>query len=150
MAGTEKNLLLLNGPNLNLLGTREPDTYGSVTMEQIEKRLQEKAQAAGCRLECFQSNHEGALIDRIHQARGKVDCLLFNPGAYTHSSIALADAISAVEIPVIEIHLSNIHKREVFRHHSYIAPVAVGQICGFGHRSYDLALDAALQLLDPA
>jgi 3-dehydroquinate dehydratase type II len=140
-------LLLLNGPNLNLLGQREPDKYGSTTLPQIEAQVRELADREGIAFECFQSNHEGALVDRIQQAKGRVDVILFNPGAYTHTSVALADAIAAVEIPVIEIHLSNIYKREAFRHHSYIAPVAVGQISGFGAQGYTLAFQAALALL---
>jgi 3-dehydroquinate dehydratase type II len=140
-------ILLLNGPNLNLLGQREPDKSGSTTLPQIEAQIRELADREGVALECFQSNHEGALVDRIQQAKGRVDVILFNPGAYTHTSVALADAIAAVEIPVIEIHLSNIYKREAFRHHSYIAPVAVGQISGFGAQGYTLAFQAALALL---
>jgi 3-dehydroquinate dehydratase type II len=140
-------LLLLNGPNLNLLGQREPDKYGTTTLPQIEAQIRELADREGVALECFQSNHEGALVDRIQQARGRVDVILFNPGAYTHTSVALADAIAAVEIPVIEIHLTNIYRRETFRSHSYIAPLAVGQISGFGAQGYTLAFQAALALL---
>lgn len=142
------NILLINGPNLNLLGTREPRIYGSETLDTIEENLKDLAEARGARLETFQSNHEGALIDRIHAARGIVDCIIINPGGHTHTSIALADALSAVGIPAIEVHLSNIYRREAFRHTSYIAPVAVGQISGFGSHGYTLALEAALKILE--
>lgn len=140
-------ILLLNGPNLNLLGTREPDKYGSDTLESITNNLRSLAAAHGIQLETFQSNSEGALIDRIHAARGAVDAILFNPGAFTHTSLALADAISAVQIPTVEVHLTNVYKRETVRHHSFIAPVAAGQISGFGAHGYELALLAALRLL---
>ncbi|MBC9784915.1 type II 3-dehydroquinate dehydratase [Heliobacterium chlorum] len=136
-------ILLLNGPNLNLLGRREPHLYGATTLVQIEEMVQTLGQAWGWEVECFQSNHEGALIDRIHDAFGQVDLIIFNPGAYTHTSIALRDALTGVAIPVIEIHLSNIHGREEFRHRSLIAPIAVGQICGFGADGYRLAMEAA-------
>lgn len=142
------SILLINGPNLNLLGTREPGIYGSETLGAIEKNLKEMAETRGMRLEAFQSNHEGALVDRIHAARGVADCIIINPGGYTHTSIALADALSAVEIPTIEVHLSNIYRRESFRHKSYIAPVAVGQISGFGSQGYALALEAAFRILE--
>ena len=140
-------LLLLNGPNLNLLGAREPDIYGTTTLADVERDLGRRAAEAGAVLETFQSNHEGALIDRIQQARGKADVIIFNPGGLTHTSVALADAIAGVGIPTIEIHISNIYQREPFRHHSCIAPVAVGQIAGFGAYGYTLALEAALELI---
>jgi 3-dehydroquinate dehydratase II len=133
-------VLLLNGPNLNLLGLREPGLYGSSTLEEIEADLRQRASALGVALEAFQSNHEGALIDRIHAARGAVDGILINAGAYTHSSIALRDALLGVAIPFVELHLSNVHAREPFRHHSLLADKAIGVICGFGPASYDLAL----------
>ena len=137
-------LLRLNGPNLNLLGRREPGLYGATTLEQIEARLVQQAAARGVQLSCFQSNHEGALVDRIHQARGDVDGILINAGAYTHTSIAIRDALLGVAIPYVELHLSNVHAREPFRHHSYLADRAVGVICGFGAGSYGLALEGLL------
>ncbi len=136
------SLLILNGPNLNLLGTRQPDVYGVTTLPQIEADCQVKAKSLGIKLEFLQSNHEGTLIDSIQAARGVFDGIILNAGAYTHSSIALRDAIASVELPVIELHLSNIHAREDFRHHSHIAPVAIGQICGFGAHGYSLSMDA--------
>jgi len=143
-------ILLLNGPNLNLLGTREPDKYGSTTLSDIEATLHALASENGVALETFQSNFEGAFIDRIHAARGNVAAILFNPGAFTHTSLALADAIAAVEIPTIEVHLTNVYKREPVRHHSFIAPVAVGQISGFGAQGYELAFQAALKIIKPS
>ncbi len=142
------HILLLNGPNLNLLGRREPEIYGTVTLKQIEERLEEIADRAGHHLRCFQSNAEHALIDRIHQA-GEEGCdfILINPAAFTHTSIALRDALAGVQIPFIEIHLSNIHRREAFRHHSYLSEIAVGVIAGLGAHGYELALSAALQQL---
>lgn len=144
-------LLLLNGPNLNLLGTREPDLYGRGTLPEIEQSLRAKAQQAGHSLSCFQSNAEHALIDRIHQARDEqVAFILFNPGAYTHTSIALRDALLAVSIPFIEIHLTNVHARESFRHHSYFSDIASGVIMGLGIQVYDLGLQAILARLETA
>jgi 3-dehydroquinate dehydratase-2 len=134
-------VLLLNGPNLNLLGLREPGLYGAQTLAQIEAALAERAGALGVELECFQSNHEGALVDRIHAARTAADGILINAGAYTHTSIALRDALLGVAIPFVELHLSNTHAREPFRHHSVLADRAVGVICGFGPTSYSLALE---------
>jgi 3-dehydroquinate dehydratase-2 len=134
-------VLLLNGPNLNLLGLREPGLYGAQTLAQIEAALAERAGALGVELECFQSNHEGALVDRIHAARAAADGILINAGAYTHTSIALRDALLGVAIPFVELHLSNTHAREPFRHHSFLADRAVGVICGFGPTSYSLALE---------
>ncbi|NOY14027.1 MAG: type II 3-dehydroquinate dehydratase, partial [Deltaproteobacteria bacterium] len=130
-------ILLINGPNLNLLGTREPEVYGHETLEQIMQALAGDASARGIELETFQSNSEGALIDRVHQAKQE-DCvgIIINPGGYTHTSIALRDALSGVDLPTVEVHLSNIHAREQFRHHSFIAPIAIGQICGFGALGY--------------
>jgi len=143
-----KHLLLLNGPNLNLLGTREPEVYGSTTLADIERAAQAQAQAAGARLDCFQSNHEGALIDRIHAARNDgVDAILINPGGLTHTSVALRDALAAVAIPFVEVHISNVHQREAFRHHSFLSAIAAGVLCGFGTDGYRLALDYALRKL---
>jgi 3-dehydroquinate dehydratase-2 len=133
-------VLLLNGPNLNLLGLREPGLYGAQTLETIEAELRRLAESLGVELTCFQSNHEGALLDRIHAARGEADGILINAGALTHTSIALRDALLGVALPFVELHLSNIHGREAFRHHSFLADKALGVICGFGPASYSLAL----------
>jgi 3-dehydroquinate dehydratase-2 len=139
-----RQLLLLNGPNLNLLGSREPAVYGSTTLAQIESALVGEAATLGLQLSCLQSNHEGELIDRLHQARAEgVEFVLINPGAFTHTSVALRDALLAVAIPFIEIHLSNVHARESFRHHSYFSDIAVGVILGLGAQGYSLALQAA-------
>jgi 3-dehydroquinate dehydratase-2 len=142
------NLLLLNGPNLNLLGSREPGTYGTSTLPEITARLIKLASEAGHELSALQSNSEAELINRIHQAgQEQVDFILFNPAAYTHTSIALRDALLAVKIPFIEIHLSNVYARESFRHHSYFSDIATGVIAGFGPLGYELALYAAAQRL---
>ncbi len=139
-------IAVIHGPNLNLLGTREPGIYGALTMEEINRMMTDFAEAKGARLEILQSNHEGAIIDFI-QAGRDFDALLINPGAYTHTSIAIRDAISAVKIPAVEVHLSNIHAREEFRQRSFIAPVCLGQISGFGADSYLLGLQAILDHL---
>jgi len=141
-----KNILLLNGPNLNLLGTREPAQYGRTTLADVEAAFGAEAQRLGLAAECFQSNHEGALIDRIHEAgrafaAGTLLGVVFNPGAFTHTSVALHDAIKGVgDLPVVEVHISNVHAREAFRHHSYISPAAAGIVVGFGVDGYLLAL----------
>lgn len=140
-------ILLLNGCNLNLLGTREPDVYGQETLEEIVSRLARMADEQGVQFEAFQSNHEGELIDKIQAARGEVDAILINAAAFTHTSVGIRDAIAAVKIPTIEVHLSNIHAREEFRRHSLIAPVCRGQIAGFGAQSYELAFAAALRMM---
>jgi len=139
-------ILVLNGPNLNLLGTREPETYGKTTLDELCKELDKLAGELGVELAHFQSNYEGALVDRLHQAKGKEAAVVFNPGAFTHYSYALRDAVAAIGIPTIEVHLSNIHAREEFRRHSVIAPVAAGQISGLGTTGYLLALRAAVAL----
>lgn len=136
------SLLILNGPNLNLLGTRQPEIYGRTTLADIEALCAVEAESLGLSVVCLQSNHEGALIDAVHAARGQHDGIVLNAGAYTHTSVALMDAISSVAVPLVEVHLSNIHAREAFRHKSYIAPVAIGQICGFGALGYALAIRA--------
>jgi len=142
------NLLLLNGPNLNLLGTREPEIYGHATLADIESELTALAERDGHRLDCFQSNAEHALVDRIHQAAGDgVDCTIINPGALTHTSVAIRDAFLATAVPFVEIHLSNIHRREPFRRHSYLSDVAAGVIIGLGPTGYRLAYQAALSRL---
>ena len=141
------HLLLLNGPNLNLLGQREPGIYGSGTLASIEDGLRQEAAAAGAELDCFQSNFEGALVERIHRAMGTSQGILINAGAYTHTSIALRDALLGVAIPYVELHLSNTHARESFRHHSYLADRAVGVVSGFGALSYSLALQGLIHHL---
>jgi len=138
-------VLVLHGPNLNLLGSREPEIYGRETLADIDRRLKAAAREAGVRVQTFQSNHEGELIERIQRAKREgVTFVIFNPAGYTHSSVALRDALAAVKLPFIEVHLSNVHAREPFRHRSYFSDVAVGTICGLGSRGYDFALSYAL------
>lgn len=142
MGTTSKTVSVIHGPNLNLIGTREKEIYGTITFEKINDELLQWGQKNNTTVKIFQSNSEGSIVDYIHSIRDKHDGVVINAAAYTHTSIAIRDALSAVEIPVIEVHLSNIYKREEFRHLSYIAPVCLGQISGFGHYSYILALDA--------
>src|SRR2546421_9851103 len=142
----KKRVLVLHGPNLNLLGTREPKVYGRETLSDINRRLQEAGRKAGADVQCFQHNVEGELVNRVHQARAeKVSFIVVNPAGYTHTSVALRDALAGVAIPFIEVHLSNVHAREAFRHHSFFSELAVGVICGLGSEGYDLALGYALR-----
>jgi 3-dehydroquinate dehydratase II len=142
-----KSILLLHGPNLNLLGTREPDVYGSLSLDDINARIQSTGSGIGIEVRCLQSNHEGTLIDALHDARNWASGVLFNPGGYTHTSIALRDAITAIGIPVVEVHLSNVYAREEFRHKSLISAVCKGKISGFGWHSYWLGLMALKEIL---
>lgn len=141
------SILVLHGPNLNLLGLREPGIYGVVTLDEINQSLQQEAETLGSQVTVLQSNHEGLIVDAIHAALGHHQGILINAGAYTHTSVAIRDAISGVAIPTVEVHLSNIYRRESFRHHSYIAPVAIGQISGFGAQSYRFGLQALIDYL---
>lgn len=143
-----KSILLLHGPNLNLLGAREPGVYGSLTLAEIDTRIQSAGKEIGWEVRCLQSNHEGALIDALHDARNWASGIIFNPGGYTHTSVALRDAIAAIGIPVVEVHLSNVYAREEFRHQSLISPVCKGKISGFGWHSYWLGLMALKEILD--
>ena len=136
-----KKILIINGPNLNLLGTREPEIYGKTTLKDIETELRNKAEKLNVEIECFQSNHEGEIVDKICNAKNNFDAIIINPAAYTHTSVAIRDAFAAVDIPAIEVHISNVYSREEFRHNSLIAPVVVGQIAGLGIQGYLLALE---------
>ncbi|MFH0729270.1 MAG: type II 3-dehydroquinate dehydratase [Pseudomonadota bacterium] len=144
---TPFSVLVIHGPNLNMLGKREPEVYGKETLAAIDTTLRELGHQRGLAVETFQSNHEGAIVDRIQAALGKNHALIINPGAYTHTSVAIRDALLLLDIPIVEIHLSNIYKREPFRHHSFVAGVATGQISGFGAHGYSLALEAVSLLL---
>ncbi|MEL6787509.1 MAG: type II 3-dehydroquinate dehydratase [Cyanobacteria bacterium J06607_15] len=143
----EKSVLVLHGPNLNLLGLREPEVYGKTTLARIDDSLKLDAKKLQVGLDSLQSNHEGVLVDAIHKARNQHQGILINPGAYTHTSVAIRDALAGVMLPTVEVHLSNIYTREEFRHHSYIAPIAIGQISGFGADSYRLGLQALVNYL---
>lgn len=139
---------IIHGPNLNLLGKREPEHYGVQTLDDINHALALRAQKLDVKVDFFQSNHEGHLVDALHRAADAgADGIIINPAAYTHTSVALRDAVSAIQVPVVEVHLSNIHARETFRHHSYLAPVAIAQLCGFGAHGYILALEGLIQYL---
>lgn len=140
-----KSILLINGPNLNLLGLREPHIYGHTTLAEVESNAKAQAESLGASLETFQSNHEGAIIDRLHAARGKVDVVIINPAGFTHTSVAIRDALAGVAIPFIELHISNTHTREAFRHHSYFSDKAVAVIMGLGVHGYKYAVDHAIQ-----
>lgn len=144
---TTPAVLLLNGPNLNLLGTREPEIYGRTTLADVEALCDSRAKTLGLTVECRQSNSEGELVDWIQEARGRFAAIVINPGAYSHTSIAILDALQAIGLPVVEVHLSNIHQREAFRHQSYVSKVATGVICGFGAMGYGLALEAVKTLI---
>ena len=148
MAALLMNILLLNGPNLNMLGKREPEKYGPATLEQIVTALSAQAQAMNVTLEHLQSNSEAELINKIHQSMGEVDAIIFNPAAFTHTSVALRDALLSVSIPFIEVHLSNVHSRESFRHKSYFSDIAAGIIVGFGAKGYELALNAVADIVN--
>ena len=147
MKTIEKRILVLHGPNLNMLGKREPEVYGALTLEQLNAELAAQAAKLGVAVECRQTNHEGVLVDMIQAADGAFDCIIINPAAFTHYSIAVRDALAAISTPAIEVHLSNIYRREEFRHHSVTAPVTVGQIAGFGSQGYILALYAAVDII---
>jgi 3-dehydroquinate dehydratase-2 len=142
-----RKLYVLNGPNLNMLGLRQPEIYGRTTLADVRAMVEQAAAGLGVAVDFRQSNHEGVLIDWIHEARTSADAIVINPGGLTHTSVALMDALSAAEKPVVELHLSNVHRREAFRHHSYVSPVAAGVICGLGPKGYILALDALKHLI---
>ena len=140
------SVLLINGPNLNMLGTRQPEIYGSTTLADVEAAVRAQGEAAGVSVECFQSNYEGAIVERLHAARTDGTAfIIINPGAFTHTSVAIRDAFAAAEVPFAEVHISNVHKREPFRHHSYLSPVARAVVCGLGVQGYALAVEAVAQ-----
>ena len=143
-----KKILIIHGPNLDLLGSREPEIYGTLTIQKINEGLKKLAKKEKTKVDFFQSNHEGEIVSKIGASKGVYNALVINPAAYTHTSVAIRDAVSAVDVPVIEVHISNIYAREEFRHHSVIAPVAKGQISGFGAKSYELGFSAALSILE--
>ena len=143
-----KKILVIHGPNLNMLGKREPEVYGTLTLDQLNADITAKADELGAVVECIQTNHEGVMVDTIQAAAGRFDCIIINPAAFTHYSVAVRDALAAIAVPAIEVHLSNIYRREEFRHHSVTAPVTVGQIAGFGAQGYRLALYAAVDLIE--
>ena len=143
-----KKILVIHGPNLNMLGKREPEVYGTLTLDQLNADITAKADELGAVVECIQTNHEGVMVDTIQAAAGRFDCIIINPAAFTHYSVAVRDALAAIAVPAIEVHLSNIYRREEFRHHSVTAPVTVGQIAGFGAQGYRLALYAAMDLIE--
>lgn len=145
---SQLSILVLHGANLNLLGLREPKIYGSTTLAQVNNFLQKESERLQVKISCLQSNHEGVLVDAIHQAKDEHQGIIINAGAYTHTSVAIRDALAGVELPTVEVHLSNIYRREEFRHHSYIAPIAIGQISGFGADSYILGLQALVRYLE--
>ncbi|GAA4229947.1 3-dehydroquinate dehydratase-2 [Sagittula marina] len=144
------SILVLNGPNLNLLGTRQPDVYGHDTLDDVEQMCRDHGKAHGVTVDCLQSNYEGELVTWIHEARGTYDGIILNAGAYTHTSVALADAVKGTEAKMVELHISNVHAREAFRRHSYLSAVAIGVMAGFGVRGYTLAIDALLGHLEDA
>ncbi|KAF4981669.1 hypothetical protein FZEAL_2556 [Fusarium zealandicum] len=144
-----RRLLLVNGPNLNLLGTREPHIYGSTTLQDVETQAKAQAKDLSATLEAFQANSEGAIVDRIHEARGNVDAIIINAGAYTHTSVAIRDALVGVDIPFVEVHITNIHAREAFRHHSYLCDKAEAVICGLGAYGYAAAIEYSVKHLKP-
>jgi 3-dehydroquinate dehydratase-2 len=150
MASSDKRVLVLNGPNLNLLGTREPDVYGATTLDDIEQALKDLGKDLGATIDCRQSNQEGELIDWLHDARGSFDGVVINPGGLTHTSVSLRDGISATGLPVVEVHISNTAARESFRHHSVTAAVCIGSVTGFGKNSYTLGLRALIDYLNAA
>jgi 3-dehydroquinate dehydratase-2 len=147
MNAINKRILLIHGPNLNMLGKREPEVYGTLTLDELNDQVRNQAAEIGLEVVCLQTNHEGVMVDAIQSAEGVYDCIIINPAAYTHYSVAVRDALASVSVPAIEVHLSNIYRREEFRHHSVTAPVTVGQIAGFGAQGYILALQAARQII---
>ncbi|KAK2592397.1 hypothetical protein QQS21_009916 [Conoideocrella luteorostrata] len=147
MAEMTRRILIINGPNLNLLGTREPQLYGSTTLADVIHHAQTQASSLSATVEAFQSNHEGVIVDRIHDARGEVDAIIINPGALTHTSVAIRDALLGVDIPFVEVHITNIHTREEFRRHSYLSDKAVGVVCGLGVYGYEAAMEFVVKHL---